>query len=548
MFSVANDYKKKNKLPIKFDSTILNMIIGYLFKSSVQVTRRSLKNLKDLFDIIDDSIYVNDEKMYTRIEFIKKVLDARIVKGFENEDAILNYCISDNPSDELKAIVNALPQYKRINYEEIKYINKCVQDRLTFSFILKHKDNMYETIEKIDSGDFRSYQDICEQFSAQCSTFLNEARKIKNVQNVRSISLMDEDFDAKILDTVSTLKNPSRCFKTGIKALNKLLSPGYESGRCYYYCGTPGGFKSGLLLKSAVDIKKYNKGIKVKKPGKIPAVLYITLENSVAETVERLFNMTTVADNIRQFTPKQVLKMLKEDGQMSLKGTDDIDIIIKYYGNMEIDTQDLYTIIEELEDDNREVICLIVDYLKRIRSAMPAKDEKEMLKNVTNEFANLAKDLDIPVISAHQVNREGARTIDAAMENNKTDVGRLLGRGNVGSAFEVLENADWFCFINKEIKRGTNRVYLSFKRAKIRGREDGLLGYFNHPFVENNGMQLMDDIYLDESLSEESLSSDFDGVIEFSGKKGKRKAVEREIIDNDDEEINQLFDMNKMVS
>lgn len=111
-----------------------------------------------------------------------------------------------------------------------------------------------------------------------------------------------------------------------------------------------------------------------------------------------------------------------------------------------------------------------------------------------------------------------------------------------------MENADFFCFINKEIKKGTNKVYLSFKRVKIRGREDGLLGYFNHPFVENNGMQLMDDIYLDETLSEESLSSDFDGVIEFSGKKGKRKAVEREIIDNDDEEINQLFDMNKLVS
>lgn len=546
MFAIANDYKKKDvKLPIRFDISILNMMIGYLFKSSIQVTRRSLKNLKQLFDILDTSIYQNNEKMSTRIDFIKNALEARIEKGFENEDAILNYCITDNPPDELKEIIRMLPVYKKINYEEIKYINKAVQDRLTYSFILKYKDPVYNTIEKIDSGEFKSYQEINEEFNKLCSGFMEEARRVKNITNVKSVSLMDDDFDNKILDIVSDLKNPSRCFKTGIKCLNKILSPGYQSGRCYYYCGTPGGFKSGLLLKTAVDIKKYNKGMVTKKPGKVPAVLYLTLENSVAETVERLFNMTAVADDIRNFTPKQVLKMLKEDGEMTLKGTDDIDIIIRYYGNMEIDTSDIYTIVDELADDNREVIAIIVDYLKRIRSSMPAKDEKEMLKNVTNEFQVIAKDLDVPIISAHQVNREGARSVDAAMEANKTDVGRFLGRANIGSAWEVLENADWFCFINKELKKGTNKFYLSFKRVKIRGKSDGLLGYFNHPFEEGNEMKLLDDINLDITLSEESLSSDFEGVVEFNGRKGKRNAKEREVIDEDDEDLSNYFNLSK---
>ena len=41
------------------------------------------------------------------------------------------------------------------------------------------------------------------------------------------------------------------------------------------------GFKSGILLKIARDIRKYNKDIKGKKPGKRPCVLLITMENSV---------------------------------------------------------------------------------------------------------------------------------------------------------------------------------------------------------------------------------------------------------------------------
>lgn len=46
-------------------------------------------------------------------------------------------------------------------------------------------------------------------------------------------------------------------------------------------------------------------------------------------------------------------------------------------------------------------------------------------------------------------------------------------------------------------------------------------------------MQLLDDIYLEQSLSEDSLVSDFDAV-DLLNKKGKRTAVEREVIEDDD--------------
>lgn len=55
-----------------------------------------------------------------------------------------------------------------------------------------------------------------------------------------------------------------------------------------------------------------------------------------------------------------------------------------------------------------------------------------------------------------------------------------------------------------------------------------------------NRIRLLDDIHLETSLSEESLSSDFDAV-DLGNKKGKRTAVEREVIDDDDDE-DSLFD------
>jgi replicative DNA helicase len=153
--------------------------------------------------------------------------------------------------------------------------------------------------------------------------------------------------------------------------------------------------------------------------------------------------MTTTTNDIRNYTAKQVIKMLKEEGSLTLRDETDIDILIKFYPNRSIDTSDLYTIIDDLNDDNKEVIALILDYIKRIRPAERAKDEKEELKNVTNELKNLATELDIPVISAHQLNRDGASKVDAAIESNKEDLARFVGRSNVGSAWEIC----LFCLI-----------------------------------------------------------------------------------------------------
>jgi len=292
------------------------------------------------------------------------------------------------------------------------------------------------------------------------------------------------------------------------------------------------GFKSGLLLKIVRDIKKYNKGVSGAKPGKRPTVLLVTMENSVEETVERLFNMVASDDDIRNFTPAQVVKLIKECGELTLTDSDDIDIVIKYFANRTISTDDLYALIDDMTDSGSDVIALVFDYIKRIRPAERSKDEKEELKNITNELKSLGQHYDIPVITAHQLNRDAASTVDAAMQANKTDLARLLGRGQVGSAWEVIENADWVCIINVEKKKSTGQYYLTFKRIKIRYRNISDMAYFNHPFDNNNRMRLIDDIGLDHPLSEDSLASDFEGVNLNSG--GKRNATERETVDNSD--------------
>ena len=104
-----------------------------------------------------------------------------------------------------------------------------------------------------------------------------------------------------------------------------------------------------------------------------------------------------------------------------------------------------------------------------------------------------------------------------------------------------MENADWACIINVEKKKSTGQYYLTFKRVKIRYRHSTDMGYFNHPFDNNNRMRLLDDIGLDHSLSEDSLASDFEGV--NLNVKGRRNATEREVVNSDD-----FFDFGKSLN
>lgn len=538
-FKISSRVYEPEKIALKFDLTMLNMLVGYLFKDSKQITRKALTNMKKLFDILDERVYEGNDKLNARFNFIQRALKAKLELGMENENVMINFCRSDSKDPENEEIINSLPAYKRINYDEIRYINKAITDRLQYSYLYNYKDQIYDAIERLDSGDYDSFQEINKELFTICRDLLNETRKTNVMEDVDTFSLDEETYEDNLTDIVNKLRDPARILKTGIRLLNQILAPGYMSKRLYIYMGLPAGFKSGILLKTAQDIKKYNKGVPTKKAGKRKTVLIATMENTVDETVERLFNMTVTTEDIRNFTPKQVIKMLREDGQMMLTDDDDIDIMIKYYPNRSIDTNDLYTIIEEIEDDNREVIALILDYIKRIRPAEKSKDEKEELKNITNELKTLAIELDIPVITAHQLNRGAASVVDAALESNKEDVGRFVGRSNVGTAWEVMENADWACIINVEKKRGTNQHYLTMKRIKIRYRDPNDLSYFNHPFELGNKIRLLDDVHLETSLSEVSLASDFDAV-DLSSKRGKKNATEREVVDGDDDD--DLFD------
>ena len=519
----------ETKVRFRFDKSFLNMVIIFIFTKSRSITRATLQNIRKLFSITDTSLYMNNAEMYARIEFIRKALDCKLSKGIVKRDIIIEECREEN-NEENQKIIDMIRKEPDLIQEEIKAINKQVTEKVRYGALIYFKDILKEQIYKIEMNDFKSYSDIASRTEEILSCYLNELRKIKGSISTDVFSLRDENYGAYITNLVKKVTDPNASFRTGIKYLNDMLSPGFMPGRLYLFLGLTGGYKSSMLLQCARWIKLFNDPIiKRKDADATPTVLLITTENSVEETVIRLFNMSVGDRPINDYEPDEAIKALRSTGKLTITDKNPTDIVIKYYANNDLDTNDLYGVIEELEEDNREVIALIFDYIKCIRPAEKATDERIQLKNVSNELKTLAIRLDIPVITANQINRAGNTAIDAAASEGKEDLARMLGRSNIAVSWDLLENVDWAAIINIEREKRTKILYLTIKRIKIRYKDEARYSYINHPFYENSTIRLIDDIFETKPLSKESLSSDMEGVSQI-GSKGMKTVSDRQTI------------------
>lgn len=479
--------KTKKRLPINFDISSLDLMCQYTLTSNRNIKRGCYINLRNLMLLLDMEKYIPDQEKYRRVLFIKKALEARLEKGLHNTNAIIKYCngglIDDN-------IIN-VDDYVELSNQEIDWINETVSNTLNLTFLYEEVDTGIDLLTRFKAADSSNISTLgkqIEEYVAKLNTMFRQA-KVQSVVN-ETFSLKTNSL-RNILESVhEELCSEYRKLITGMQGLNMLTGGGFENTRCYLFLGITGVGKSLSLLNIAYQMKKYNKEFKPKDPTKIPCIVYLTMENTVTETVDRLFKIAT-GEDIRDVTPEEAERMLKENGELYLTDESPIDLIIKYQPNRSVDTGYLYTLTEDLEDEGYEVICMIQDHVKRIRSVGGQQDIRLELGDVINEMKTFAILKDIPIITVSHLNREGARVLDSGPTRTKSDLTRMLGKSNVGESLLMLDNVDFSSIINVDYDAEGNK-YMVYKN--IKQRFGSLRDYICQPFYEDNDIKLVEDI------------------------------------------------------
>ena len=500
-----NMFTPTTKLNFRISRDALEMFIGYVFSDNPDVTRMKLFNMDKFISMIDITKYEADSKLYSRIFVLKQALEGRLRNGLEKKELLKEFCRDDNNND-INYVVDHIDDYCNLSSKEISYITETVLDRLQFAFILFYKDVILNEFMRIDQGDYKSLKQIVKAVKSRCESLMTDIRRAEYALSKKVFSLEDEIFNPLVETTVRKASDPSRALVTGIRMLNEMLSPGFMPCRLYVFLACSGVFKSSMLLLCAYWIKKYNR-VKTKDPDCRPCVLLIVAENSIEETIVRLFNASVTNEDISKFKPKEVVKLLREQGKLTL-GTDETDIIIVYGENDEYTPEKIRTLIENLKSDKKEVIACVIDYLKRLGCDKPYENDRIKYRMISNGLKDLSVFFEIPVITAYQLNRAAKVKIEEADKKNKTDKATELDASLIADCWDIVENSDLQIILNTEVEKGTGIRYLTIKEVKKRYRSSTNITYFNHPFVDGSTIMLVEDVNFDKPVSKFSIRSD----------------------------------------
>lgn len=492
--------KRKDKLIIHADLDTLDLYCEYLLNyENRTINYSNLSNVKDYFARVSEDSFKQNEAKMARYLFITYFLEARLDKGVVSPKLCIQY-VYDHASKKYAAIIKRDIiegiEHNRMGKKDIEFMNSMVYSQLNMIFMHEYNDAMMKLLGDLKNNEFGREAEDCDNAIRLFQGLLNELTKAqrKSKQENR-FNLTDEDhFNAIMLEGAERALSTSHYLQTGWQGMNKMLNGGFEDARLYNFIGATGGFKSGLLLNLMKQIKLYNKGRSHKDPTKRPTILFLSQENNIWETFLRIYGIFGGTD-IKSHKPKEIIQIMKKGGFSVVQDDQDIDIEFRYYGNMDISVPDIKGIVEELDNSGKEVICVIQDYIERLRPPMMSAEKRNALADISNQMHDLAIELDIPIITASQFNREGVAIIEEQREKGNTDIGRKVGTGNISESFGMLKNFDVNIAIVVEYDSSEERYYLSFRRLKFRGDTTTSIDYFLQPFAgKNTQIQLMDDI------------------------------------------------------
>lgn len=565
------DQIKFDKIKHFFSRSVLNNVLKILtMEHSGFRTVKAVKNINRVFTDLEHVEYKKNKELEAYLWAIK-FFSRQWINGVVDPGLILEGAKRNPEWDNIKeSIITASMKDKNIiSAPEAKMVFDLIGEALQFGYISAVKDEYTSLLDSINLNSPKAFQEIVNRLFLISQSLLDIKYNTNVVSNKVTFNTSDLDsVRSAVAQTLESISGTGSVLKTGIRRLNTLLSPGYMNGRLYTYLGLPAAYKSGMLLKSALDIRKFNPGFTSKTPGMKPCVLYITMENTFTETIERIWNMS-FDDNMANYKLDEAIEKISEemgigriinedkieyDNVVPFPGVDlkdlidekpeepNIEVVIKHFSYREISTDDLHTIIQDLKDENMEVVAISLDYIKRIRPAYPVVDNVKLeLDMIMNELKAIAVFYDIPVITAHQMNRAASAIVDGAARQGKADAAKMVGREHVGSAWEVMEVSDWVAVLAIEFKPGTNEKYLIINLVKRRRtdsneREFEKYTYLAHPFALTNGFRLLNDMHLDKVLSLQSLVTDIDIVSKEKTNAAPRlMMVERkEYVESDD--------------
>jgi hypothetical protein len=484
----------------------------FLTKNS-NATHRIKSKVLEFLKLIDEEQYSNNQDVVWRILLARGIGKAVIVNNARTITAIEHRVLEDTDWADYHAaffeayknnighVVDGEILENELCDEDVQFIENYISTRLRFSYLWKSKNFFREMADRIDAGDMGDISIFNDRVMTVMERLVQKGRQSRAMiaQESQDFNTDDSSFEAAIRAAHAARNKPQSNVKTGVKLLNEMLGGGYEGSRVYIHFGRSGDWKSGALCSAAFWAcdPRFNPKYETKDPTRKPAVLFVSGENDVFETIERMLSFALGSHiDLANVDVDKIVKMLEV-----AFSSESCKFIFKYRASRSITTSDLESMIHDLYLQGYEVILVVHDYIKRIKSIEQFKERHLELGAIVDEESAIAKRHNIPVITGMQLNRDAYAKFDAAIKSGKMDAIKELGTSNVGESVNVFENADCVIFQGRVYSEAIQKLFLTVRLAKMRGKRKSKLDFFAQPFdLDENGdineMKLCEDMHL----------------------------------------------------
>lgn len=482
-------YKSKKYKPnsLIFDIESLNMFATFTMSRNASIKYSDYTQLKSLMDSLNMELYISEPLKMQYIRFINNALDGIVNKKLMgNRDMLYQYANKGNGEQHILDVV-----FNELSNSEVDYIISLISESLKSIFFYDCADSMIDVCHRFKTEAYSDRAKITLEFENLLDSVKNEFRRVnKDLASEVEFSLTQDFIKERIGEIYNNEVNPSRILLSGMQGLNRMNGGGFEAGRIYMLFGTAASGKSFTTLDLALQVKMYNQGYVCKDATKRPCIVILTMENSVQETISRMYAMLANRQ-MKESSYDDVVNTLCTDQHLVMSDTNNINIIVRYKSNLSIDTSYLYQLYDDLADDGLEPIMIIQDHIKRIRPVNSRKDLRLDLGEIVNEFKAFAVEKDLVMVSISHLNREATKIVEDARRSNKADIGKMLGRSNVSESMLMIDNCDVGYIITKETGHDMEN-YLSFLLIRTRTGYD--LDYFCQPYKPGNDLKLEEDV------------------------------------------------------
>ena len=515
----SNKYRKRKKFRSYMVSERFLLSVIKILASDNTILRRQLINIKRFLDVVDREYYASDNHIDAMLITCDSLLDTKMKLGtsLKLDDIIfnINLLLPDEDYEEVKnnLIIPQIQVAKTDSIEtELSYVSASLDQNLKFSYILDVKEDLIDLSSELTTCSYKDFPDVLKAFRTLLTDMTAYFRSTDTSDTLNKIMhTSDPAFYDYLYDTYEAIRNPSSSLQTGWVALNSALGPrgGFINKNLYIFHANTNSFKSALLLHIARMIKQYNAPKlmeEFKLTGKIPTILFIEAENDLDEDNERLYKMVAKKDIASNTGRAELTDSWKHTFDID-KENNPIDIAMLHVDARSLSVDDIDMNIDMLEEEGYHVIACLADYIGLIkpREEDLGKENRIQLKNIADDLLSLAKNRNIPVITAHQLNRSGGAILTNTKMQGGSNAVMQMSSEFVGESYGIEQAASWSMFIDVETHEG--KKYLTCKRGKARGDRSGSSKFGLEYFVLEikNGIVIEDDIYLPRPLYFEAI-------------------------------------------